>query len=343
MSNRIGKKTTGGWTIVEPVIFASDHTGGYFSECFYVERGSEKAFLKLLDISNIVDFGELLQGLSEFKYETQIVQLSTDRRLSRVVRLVESGELEVDPSNPIPILRTLPYLVFERGEGDIRETVDVSKIVSDKWRFCILHRAASGLLQLHQANIAHQDLKPSNVLRFADEQLKIGDLGRSTLRGNSAPHDSLGIPGALSYAPFELQYSFVLADWIQRRLATDVFHVGCLMVYVFTNIVLPAHVFDRLDPVYKPSAWGDPYPQVVPHIKAALEKSLAEMAEDFPLAFREDMISMVRDMCNPDPEKRGTGSGPRSDAGTSLWLQKFVSRFDIMEKRAGLAARKQNA
>lgn len=343
MSNLIGKQTTGGWTIVEAVAFAPDHTGGYFSECYFVEREFEKAFLKLLDISHFANFEKLLQGLSEFKYETQLVQLSTDRRLSRVVRLVESGELEVDPTNSVPLLRTLPYLVFERGEGDIRGTVDVSQAVSDKWRFCILHRAATGLLQLHQASIAHQDLKPSNVIRFPNDQLKIGDLGRSTRRGNSAPHDSLPIPGALSYAPFELQYSHVNTDWVQRRLATDVFHVGCLLVYVFTNVVLPAHVLDRLDLVYRPSAWGDPYPQVVPHIKAALEKSLAELAGDFPLAFRDELVSMVRDMCNPDPEKRGIGPGPRSNVGTSLWLQKFASRFDLMEKRVSLAARLPNA
>ncbi len=342
MPNLIGMKTISGWTITEKVTFAPDHTGGYFSECFYVEKDNVKSFLKLLDISNFTDIGKLLQGLSEFKYETQLVQVSTEKRLSRVVRLVESGELEVDPNNAVPVLRKVPYLIFERGQGDIRSTVDVSKSVSDKWRFCILHRATSGLLQLHQANIAHQDLKPSNVLLFSNEQLKIGDLGRSTQRGNNAPHDSLQIAGALSYAPFELQYSYLLPDWVQRRLATDVFHVGCLLVYIFTNIVLPTHVFDRLAPIYQPTAWGDPYPQVVPHIKAALEQSLLELADDFPLLFKDELIAIVRDMCNPDPERRGVGLGPRSNVGTTLWLQKFVSRFDIMEKRAGLPARNNN-
>ena len=343
MPNLIGKKTIKGWEIVEALALPPDHTGGYFSKCYFVERGSDKAFLKLIDISQIKDFAQLFQGLAEFRYETQLVQASTNKRLSRVVRLLESGELEVDPTNPTPILQKLPYLVFERGQGDIRDTVDVSKSVLDKWRLCVLHRAASGLLQLHQANIAHQDIKPSNVIRIADDDLKIGDLGRSSQRGNAAPTDNYEIAGAFTYAPFELRYSYILPDWVRRRLATDVFHVGCLVVYVFTNIILPIHVLDRLAPPFQPSVWGDPYPQVIPQIKEALEKSLSEIAGDFPVEFREELVSIVRDMCNPDPEKRGIGQGPRSSAGTSLWLQKFVSRFDIMEKRANIVARHRNA
>jgi len=343
MANLIGKTTSGGWVITELVQFAPDHTGGYFSECYFVERDGSRAFLKLIDISRFSDIGRLLQGLTEFSYETELVKQSTASKLSRVVQLIESGEIEVDATNPVAVLRKLPYLVFERGEGDIRGTVDVSKSVADKWRFCILHRAAAGLLQLHQANIAHQDLKPSNVLQIKSDNLKIGDLGRSTMRGNSAPHDVLEVAGALPYAPFELRYSYLLPDWLHRRIATDVFHIGCLTVFVFTNVVFPAFVIERLAPVYRPEAWGDPYPGVIPHLKAALDSSLAEMAPDFPAEFRDELVALVRDLCNPDPMQRGIGSKSRSTAGTSLWLQKFVSQFDRLEKRASISARRQNA
>ena len=336
MANIIGMATAGGWKVSEAVTFPADHTGGYFSECFYVEKGPEKAFLKLLDISRFPDMGQLMQGMSEFAYETELVKLSTAKGLSRVVRLLESGELEVDPSNAIPVLRRIPFLVFERGEGDIRSTVDVSHPVTDKWRFCVLHRAAAGLLQLHKANIAHQDLKPSNVIRITGEELKIGDLGRSTIRGRSAPHDSLSIAGARSYAPFELRYSYELADWLQRRIATDVFHVGCLTVYVFTNVVLPGLVFQKLDQAYHPAEWGDPYMGVVPHIKAALQEALDDLEKDFPEAFQKELCAIVSDMCDPDPNRRGLGSGVRSSVGTTLWLQSFVSRFDILAKRASV-------
>ena len=115
--------------------------------------------------------------------------------------------------------------------------MDVSKTVSDQWRFFVLHQTALALLQLHQQSIAHQDVKPSNVLLFGADKLKLGDLGRSSLRGKPAPHDAMHVAGAWNYAPFEQRYAHLPADWLERRLSTDVFHLGCLVVFAFTNIV----------------------------------------------------------------------------------------------------------
>jgi eukaryotic-like serine/threonine-protein kinase len=342
MQNLIGTTTSSGWEIIEKVQFSENHTGGYFSQCFYVTKNNEQAFLKLLDISKLTNFDEVLDGLSTFKYESKLVKHSTEKRLSRVVRLLDSGDLSVDPNNPVPLLRSLPYLIFERGEGDIRETVNIENIISDKWRFCILHRVAAGLLQLHQLNIAHQDIKPSNILVFRNDELKIADLGRSTKRGENAPHDSLKIAGALSYAPFELSYSHLLPDWVIRRISTDVFHVGCLIVFIFTNTVLPLHVFQNLPDSYRPEQWGDPYLEVVPHLKNALEKSLQQLSKDFPEKFRSELISMVRDMCDPDPETRGIGGSRKTAKCTTLWLQQFVSKFDVMGKKANFVKKDKN-
>lgn len=332
-----GMTTPQGWTLASKVAFPSDHTGGHFSDCYHGERGGDKAFVKVLDISSAKGLNELLANLSSFQYETGLVTFSTQQRMSRVVRLLESGELVADPTNPTEVLRNLPFLVFERGDGDIRESVDVSAKVSNHWRLTILHQTAAGLIQLHRGNIAHQDLKPSNVLRIGDTSLKVADLGRSSRRGAVAPHDTLDVPGALKYAPFELSYSYVLPDWTKRRLATDVFHMGCLTMYVFTNVVFPTEVFARMDPVYRPGKWGDPYPSVIPHIKTAMEEVLADVSVDLPDAFRGDLVPLIRDLCNPDPESRGTAIGSLRNVGTSLWLEKFVSRFAALTKRAAIS------
>lgn len=340
MANLIGRKTQAGWEVVGKVNFPPDQTGGHFSECFYVEKDGIRAFMKVIDLSVYKDIGSVLTGLSGFDYETRLVSHTTSAGLSRVVRLLESGSIVVDAANPVAFLRSLPYLVFERGEGDIRKTVDVSKHVDDRWRFCVLQRAAAALMQLHQTNIAHQDLKPSNVIRISGDNLKLGDLGRSSMRGAAAPHDVLDTPGALAYSPFELTYSFLLPDWVQRRLATDVFHLGCLMVFVFTNVVLPAAVISRLDTAYRPEKWGDSYEGVVPHIQAALSEVVQEISADFPPLFREELVNLVLDLCNPIPLLRGSAHGAASQAGTVLWLQKFVSRLNLLEKRAAVLAKK---
>lgn len=338
MANLLGLVTEGGWRIVEQVQFPPDHTGGFFSESYFVEKEGARAFLKALDIATFTDFGRLTAALAGFDYETQLVTHTTSAKLSRVVKLLESGEIEADPTNPVPLLRKLPYLVFELGAGDIRSTVDVSKAVSNRWRFCVLHRAAAGLLQLHQSGIAHQDLKPSNIIRMAEEELKLADLGRSSMRGKAAPHDGLPVAGALSYAPLELTYSYVIPDWTQRRLATDVFHLGCLVVFVFTNTVLPLLVLQKLEDAYQPQNWGDSYENVIPHLQAALQRAVDELAPDFPAEFRGELTALVLDMCHPDPTKRGLLHKAAGQVGTSLWLQKFVSRFDLLQKRASVIA-----
>lgn len=332
MLNLTGKVTADGWLVGEPVVHAADHTGGYFSDCYYVEKSGKRAFLKALDIEKF-QIHELMGILAGFEYESGLLALCKEKRLSRIVQVLESGQLERDPNAPA-VLRNVPFLVFELAEGDIRQTVDVSAAVSDQWRFHVLHQTTLALLQLHGQSIAHQDLKPSNVLRFNGGGLKLGDLGRSSLRGKPAPHDQFLRPGALNYAPFEQRYGEVPSDWVERRLSTDVFHLGCLVVFAFTNICFPEFVLERLAPPYHAANWGGSYAEVMPHIQAATAEALRDICGDFPERFREDLLEIVRDLCYPDPKLRGRmGTSGNSVAGL-LWLQRYVSRFDILEKRA---------
>jgi serine/threonine protein kinase len=327
-----GKTTPGGWRLVDQVAFAPDHTGGHFSDCYFVEKDGKRAFLKALDIEkfDISVLGTLLAG---FQYESELLELCRERKLGRIVQVIESDRIERDPAAPA-VLRYVPFLVFELAEGDIRATVDASQSVSNQWRFFVLHQTTLALLQLHQHSIAHQDAKPSNVLLFGNNKLKLGDLGRSSLRGKSAPHDVWSIAGARNYAPFEQRYDHVPGDWIERRLSTDVFHLGCLVVFAFTNICFAEFVMSRLAAPYQVGNWGASYPEVMPHIQAAMAEALKDLAADFPERFRPELVSIVHDLCHPDPALRGrSGAGTRRDVGL-LWLQRYVSRFDILEKAA---------
>lgn len=330
--NLKGKTTPAGWLIGDQVSFAADHTGGYFSDCYYVEKDGRKAFLKALDIEKF-DISLIGWLLSAFNYEADLAKLCRDKRLVRISQVIEYDKVERDPTAP-PVLRQVPFLIFELADGDIRATVDVSKNVSDQWRFKVLHQTTLALLQLHKEQIAHQDLKPSNVLRFGD-RLKLGDLGRSSLRGKAAPHDGEAIAGALSYAPFEQRYGYLRSNWLERRLSVDVFHLGCLLIFNFTNTCFPELVIKKLADAHKPGAWGDSYEQVVDHIKAAMIAVLSELSEEFPEAFRKDMIDIVLDLCDPSPITRGRAGIEKSVAGP-LWLERYVSKFDILQKRAGV-------
>lgn len=334
-----GKTTPAGWLIGEQVSFAADHTGGYFSDCYYVQKEGRKAFLKALDIEKF-DISLIGWLLNAFNYEADLAKLCRDKRLVRISQVIEYDKVERDPAAP-PVLRYVPFLIFELADGDIRATVDVSKDVSDQWRFKVLHQTTLALLQLHKEQIAHQDLKPSNVLRFSD-RLKLGDLGRSSLRGKAAPHDSEAIAGARNYAPFEQRYGYLRADWLERRLSVDVFHLGCLLIFNFTNTCFPELVINRLADAYKPGVWGDSYEQVIDHIKAAMIDVLSELSEEFPEAFRKDMTDIVLDLCDPSPTSRGRAGIEKSRAGP-LWLERYASKFDVLQKRAAIKPQAKNA
>ena len=332
MLNLTGKTTSGGWLIEEPVEFAADHTGGNFSSCFYVSKDGNRAFLKALDIEKF-DISVLLGVLEGFKYETNLVGICRDSKLSRIVQVLESGEIERDPAAP-PVLRRVPYLVFELADGDVRRSIDVSAAVTNQWRFYVLRQTTLALLQLHGKSIAHQDLKPSNVLKFGVDRLKLGDLGRASLRGSPAPHDSFPRPGALNYAPYEQRYDHRPTDWIERRLTADVFHLGCLTVFTFTNICFPEYVMSLLSTPYQPVNWGIGYAEVMPHVQAAVIQAVHEIAPDFPDQFRPQLVEIVLDLCHSDPTLRAR-TGPKNKTSVGLlWLQRYASRFDVLEKTA---------
>jgi eukaryotic-like serine/threonine-protein kinase len=272
-----------------------------------------------------------------FKYESDLVGLCRDDKLSRVVQVIETGEIE-RPEQPVRVLQRVPYLVFELADGDIRNSIDVSTSVSNQWRFFVLRQTTLALLQLHSRSIAHQDLKPSNVLKFGADKLKLGDLGRASMRGRPAPHDELSRPGALNYAPFEQRYDFRPSDWIERRLTADVFHLGCLTVFAFTNVCFPEFVMQRVAEPYLPGNWGEPYAEVMPHIQSAAIEALSKLSEDFPEPFRDELVQIVLDLCHPDPVLRArTGLKNKTSVGL-LWLQRYASRFDALEKRAGIGS-----
>ncbi len=90
----------------------------------------------------------------------------------------------------------------------------------------------------------------------------------------------------------------------------------------------------KLAAPYRPNAWGATYAEVVPHIKAALTEALQEISIDFPSEFKLELIQIVLDLCNPEPLLRGhSGRNGASSVGL-LWLQRYVARFDILEKSA---------
>jgi serine/threonine protein kinase len=179
----LGRDLPGGWRVVE--VWSQDYSnsGGEFSIAYYVEnRDGRRAFMKALNVSAALGAGEgrVVDRLKAFAdayvYERDLLRTCRNRRLSRVIRLLDFGELEVPEAG---VLRQVPYLILELAEGDIRSHQSKLAEFDLAWVLRTMKHATQGIEQLHYAHTTHQDLRPSNILiQQSGREMKLGDLGR---------------------------------------------------------------------------------------------------------------------------------------------------------------------
>ena len=205
----LGKELPGGWSVIKKIADSKspeepDGTGGHFSVGYIAERKGKQGFVKVFDLGGAMrdhpnDVMAALGTLvNNHQYETSLLSICENAKLDRVVRVLEQNQvmLQADGGMVFP----LPFIIFEMAEqGDFRRAVARSAAIDYAWRLRIIHQVAKGLQQLHGVAIAHQDLKPSNVLVFEGAEAKLGDLGRASRNdGRVAAHDGIAIAGAVA-------------------------------------------------------------------------------------------------------------------------------------------------
>lgn len=320
-----------GWKVVSPIAKSPSSTGGHFSHCYNVEKGDgSKAFLKALDYSSALqapDPARALQALTAaYNFERDLLAKCRARNMDRVVRAVGDGSVIVGSD-------TVQYLILERAQGDIRAHLGMLSSFDLAWMLRCLHHIATGLKQLHAAGIAHQDLKPSNVLVFSGDTSKIADLGRASHRVDPSPFDAFYCAGDLSYAPPELLYRFTPSDWAERRFGCDVYLLGSMIVFLFTGISMTALLKAELDPSLSWGTWTGSFADVLPYLRDAFGRAVSvverQMTSD---ALRGELLPLIRQLCDPDPAVRGEPR--RGSAGSPLALDRMVTRLDLLARRA---------
>lgn len=346
----IGTQIDGGWTIISELprpgtVGAEDLTGGQFSICYIVERTkdkkTERAFLKVIDVNAAANAfpGNVMLGLKlaadSHAIESTILDVCKKASLDRIIRVLAVGQIPSTTTGALPA----PYILFENADGDLRKLVSRGAAFDNAWKLRVLHDVAVGLQQLHQKKIAHQDLKPSNVLIFNDDGqgAKIGDLGRSSMQGHAAPHDRLMVAGAVTYAPPEQAFGMTPARWEDRREGCDLYHLGCLTSFLFTGRTPNDHYLKSLPAAVLPTIWEGlgktDYATALPFLTAALTDFAAKAGVDFPDWCRDELVQILLNTCEPDYQKRGDPEA-RKRAGSPLGIETFVSRFDRLSRRA---------
>jgi len=329
-----GRSLQGGWTVVREIPHPRDHSGGNFSISYEVKRDDgQRAFLKALDYSRGLgerDSPSVLKSLLDaYLFEREVLELCANRHMDRVIKAISFGDILVDEESPIGRVH---YLIFEMADHDLRTFLSSSSTVEPAWKLRLLHHVATGLHQLHSAGIAHQDTKPSNVAVFKDCS-KLSDLGHASRKESISPRDRNPYADP-SYAPPELRYNHLDPDWSRRRVGCDLYHLGSMIVFLFTGASAPALTFSRLDPHHRPDNWDGTYADVLPYVRNAWGAALTEFSTHIEDEFlRRELTALVSYLCEPDPSLRGHPSN-RTGHASQLSLERFVSRLNFLAQKA---------
>lgn len=336
----VGMTLNGRWKVVSKVSHVPS-SGGTYSVPYIVEdKGGKEHFLKALDFSEAFNHPDPARKLQEmtsaYNHERDVLEHCRDRKLSRVVIAVTHGYAQVPGFSNIE--GRVAYLIFELAESDVRKQVDLAHRLDCLISLGILNDVTLGMMQLHREAIAHQDLKPSNVLTYGDDGCRVGDFGRVSRRGYHVWMDNLaGVVGDRTYAPPEQLYSNFHSDFVIRRIGCDLYLLGNLAAFLFSGINVTASLFSRLDAAFHPSRWSGSYDQVLPYLQHAFAQVLADLETAVDPLTRAEVTTLVRELCNPDLAKRGHPRGIGS--ANQYSLERYKSYTDLLLKRTTVSTR----
>jgi eukaryotic-like serine/threonine-protein kinase len=333
----LGLELPGGWRVIEKIEPPPTATGGCFSVGYWVEKpDGTGGFLKALDYSSALlspDPPEALKPLLDsFAYERNLLNVCRVKRMSKVATAITDGVVVVPDGG---LLANVSYLIFERADCDARAHLTVADRFDAAWRLRCLHHVATALWQLHSQNIAHQDLKPSNVLLFGATS-KVADLGRASQFGMVAPHDRESFAGDPHYTPIEVCYGRDEKDWRRYRLGGDLYLFGSLIHFFFIGIAMTPSIASRLDEAHYPERWGDGYKNVLPYVRDAFDRvceDFEDVVKHYLGEYGKELASILRYLCEPDPMLRGHPLSRRIPI-TQFSVERFISRLDVLAGRA---------
>ena len=316
-------------------------SGGMFSVPYSVhDQDGKPHFLKAFDFSQAFEPGQdvirVLASLTAlYEHERDILDYFKVQRLSRVVTAIKHGYVRVPGMSTLD--GTVYYLIFELASCDVRRQIDTEKRLNCVWCLQVLDDVTLGLWQAHRQAVAHQDLKPSNVLVYEDNVSRVADFGRASRRGSQVWIDKLNVAGDHTYAPPELLYSWLHSDFTVRRMGTDLYLLGSLAAFMFSGVSLTPAIMARLDPQFHPANWTGTYEQALPHIQRASAETIAALAPEIDPLVRDEVVLIIQELCNPEVAARGHPRG--IGRGDQYSLERYKSRFDLMLKHATIGAR----
>src|SRR5436305_4987929 len=146
LASRLEGKRLGSWKVIKRKEKTVNDSSGFFSACYEVENdGGQKAFLKaynyLYAFGGKAGSADVLKYMTEnYTYERDLLLACSGNKMRRVVTAIDSGEY-TEPGEIISV----PYLVFEIADGDLKSFLANSDL---SWKLWSFHGALLGVNQL---------------------------------------------------------------------------------------------------------------------------------------------------------------------------------------------------
>lgn len=331
----VGLTVENGWFVKQMIHKTPNSTGGHFSTGYVVEKDGKSAYLKAVDFSSALQDPNQLKALQfqleVFNFEKDLLELCKNEKLHKVVVPIDSGKVTV-PGFP-PIINTVHYIIFEMADGDIRKVYSFDR--HDLYFvFSSLHNIAVGIKELHQINIAHQDIKPSNALVFNDKT-KISDIGRASSKEKPFYYDDYQCPGDINYIAPEQNYGFRANNDFIDKFAADIYSFGSLFYFYFYNMPLSSifqNEFKKMNFNMSTDFEAD-----LPYWERAFDDIISATESDLYTILKPEscelIISMIKSLCSPDPRKRGHKKNIEHSL-PQYSLERFITELDRLAKKA---------
>jgi len=269
-----------------------------------------------------------------YNFERDLLDRCKHRRLKRVVIPLAGGTVQV-PGN-FGDLGNVCYLIFELASGDIRKEASTWQAFDLAWALRSLHQTATGLRQLHSIGIAHQDLKPSNVLAYPETGCKVADLGCASCIDAPSETDGFVTPGDPGYAPPEQWYGWHQSPDFAWRYVADLYLLGSLFFFYFLRCSATHAIHLKISKIHRKQFSRTDFLQDLPYIQHAFVEALHDLTvaiKDFSGHLTSEIVMLAKQLCEPDPRLRGDPKTLSSMIAQHN-LQPYISRLDRLARYA---------
>lgn len=346
-----GRQRPGSWKVETFVRAAqAEDSSGFFS-AGYVVRHSDgtRGYMKATDLSVLTDPSDeflvrVNNATTQHRFERDILSICHGNNLDRVVMALDYGEenLRIDDNQEFVF-----YLIFELAERDCRDIADIRSRYDLQWKLTALHNLSVAVSQLHRSDIAHNDIKPSNLLQFDDFLQKLADLGRAIRATSPGPYDEYRCAGDTRFAAPELLYrvgdSSVASEVpFELRRASDTYLLGSTGYFFFTGQMLTPIIFAHMREEHLPLRWHGDFDGVLPYIREGYCEAMAYLKSALPNGPKNVRFDIgarlnnaILQLCDPDPRFRGHPAN-RAARGSSFSVERYVTLFDLLRKHASI-------